>query len=206
MIALIPAAGHSSRMGRPKLALPLGNRSILERVVQTLKQAGIADVLVVIGPHVAELTPLVGEAGAHVLELSTATPDMRTTVEHGLAWIEERFNLEASDAWLLAPADHPVLDPAAVRKLIAAYRGQSRCTIAIPTFQGKRGHPVIIGWNHVAGIRALPANLGLNAYLRQQPAETLLVPVDSESILIDLDTPADYERLRSSQPHADRQQ
>src|SRR5437879_4363300 len=52
--AVIPAAGQSTRMGRPKLALPLGGRSVLERVVDALRGAGV-DVLVVLGPHVADL-------------------------------------------------------------------------------------------------------------------------------------------------------
>jgi CTP:molybdopterin cytidylyltransferase MocA len=196
MMALIPAAGHSTRMGRPKLSLPLGGRTIIEAVIHTLRIAGVADVLVVVGPHVAELAPLARRAGAHVLELSEATPDMRATVEHGLASLEDRFHPQPNDAWLLVPADHPALDAAAVRQLRDAF-GKSGHSIAVPTFAGKRGHPAAIAWRHVAGIRAWPAGFGLNTYLRQHIAETLEVPVDSDSILIDLDTPEDYARLGS---------
>ncbi|MFL5340998.1 MAG: NTP transferase domain-containing protein [Gemmataceae bacterium] len=197
MMALIPAAGHSRRMGRPKLALPLAGGCILTAVIQTLKSAGVAEILVVIAPHVAELAPLARAAGAHVLELPAPTPDMRTTIEHGLAWLDERFHPSPDDAWLLVPADHPVLDVAAVRQLLDAFQNQSRWSLAVPTFGGKRGHPAAIAWRHVAGIRASPRDLGLNAYLRQHAAEMLEVPVDSDSILIDLDTPEDYQRLQS---------
>src|SRR5262245_58988222 len=192
MIALIPAAGHSTRMGRPKLSLPLRGRSVLECVVETLKSAGVAEVVVVIGPHVAELVPLAERAGAHALLLTEVTPDMRTTVERGLDWIEQAFHPQRDDAWLLVPADHPALDAAAVRHLIAEYQTQARCTIAVPTFAGKRGHPAVIAWNHVAGIRAMKADVGLNVYLRQHAGETLAVPVDTDGVLIDLDTKEDY--------------
>jgi CTP:molybdopterin cytidylyltransferase MocA len=55
----------------------------------------------------------------------------------------------------------------------------------------------MIAWRHVTGIRALPPGHGLNAYLRLHPLETLELPVASPSVLCDLDTPEEYERLRS---------
>ncbi len=89
--AVLPAAGKSSRMGRPKLSLPLGQRTILEHVVAALRQAHVEHVLVVLGPHVGELAPLARTAGAHVCQLAEQTTDMRATVEQGLHWLEERF-------------------------------------------------------------------------------------------------------------------
>ena len=194
-LALLPAAGKSTRMGRPKLALPLAGRTVLEHVVAALRQAGVEHVLVVVGPHVPELVPLAEAAGAAVCRLAQETPDMRATIEHGLRWLEERFHPGPEDAWLLTPADHPALDATVVRQL-----GQARAThpdrsIFIPAFAGRRGHPTLIGRKHVAGIRAHPAGQGLNTYLRRHPAETLEVPVTSADVLCDLDTPEDYERL-----------
>ena len=90
ILAVVPAAGHSSRMGRPKLALPLGDRTVLEHVVAALRDGGAAHVVVVIGPHVPELVPLAESAGADVCRLPEATADMRATVEHGLRWLEDR--------------------------------------------------------------------------------------------------------------------
>ena len=58
--------------------------------------------------------------------------------------------------------------------------------VFVPTYDGRRGHPTLIGWGHVAGIRQLPKGLGLNAYLRGQPAATLEVPVSSPDVLADL--------------------
>ena len=200
MIAgLIPAAGHSRRMGRPKLALPLRGRPVLEHVVAALVEAGVAPVLVVLGPHVAELANPARAAGAAVLLLPEATPDMRATVERGLAWLEEAVPPGPQDDWLLVPADHPALDAGVIRGLIAA-RPQPGRSIVVPTWQGRRGHPTLIGWGHVAGMRALPAGLGLNAYLRRHTAETLEVAVGTADVLNDLDTPEDYERLLRSWP------
>lgn len=193
--ALVPAGGHSVRMGRPKLALTLGDRTVLEQVVATLRLAGIGTILVVLGPHVASLAALAEAAGASIYVLPEATADMRATVERGLQWLEERFHPNPDDAWLLTPADHPTLQADVVRHLLAARLAHPERSIFMPTYQGQRGHPTLIAWKHVTGIRQLTAGQGLNVYLRQQAAETWEVPVESAEILMDMDTPEDYERL-----------
>ncbi|HTU93387.1 MAG TPA: nucleotidyltransferase family protein [Gemmataceae bacterium] len=196
--AVIPAAGKSSRMGRPKLALPLGERTILEHVLAALRQAEIEHILVLIGPHVAELAPLAESAGAYVCSVETQPTGMRGTVEHGLHWLEERFQPRPEDTWLLVPADHPALDASVAAKLESAYAAHPQFSIVIPTYLGRRGHPTLFAWKHVAAIRAWPAELGLNTYVRQHVAETLEVPVDSAGVLWDMDTPEDYEWLRQN--------
>lgn len=195
-IALIPAGGHSKRMGRPKLSLPLGDASVLACVVAALRRAEVISILVVVGPHVPELASLAEAAGAQVCLLPVETPDMRATVMAGLDWIERHWRPRSEDPWLLVPADHPTLDSTVVRQLQQARQAHADHSIVIPTFQGKRGHPTLIDWKHVAGMQALPADTGLNVYLRRHEAETLLLPVAVESILWDLDTPHDYERLQ----------
>src|SRR5262245_60313199 len=120
IIALIPAAGKSLRMGRPKLLLPVGERTVLERVVSAFAQAGVERVLVVTPPHLPELFSVARCGGAEAIELPHETADMRATVQIGLDWIETHWSPLGDDAWFLAPADHPVLEPAVIRELIAA--------------------------------------------------------------------------------------
>jgi molybdenum cofactor cytidylyltransferase len=198
LFGLVPAAGESSRMGRSKLALPLGSGTVLGWVIDALRQGGVDRVVVVVGPHVAELTPLVTLAQADVCVLVEKTKDMRATVQHGLQWAETHYGAAVGDRWLLAPADQPKLRPPVVRRLIQAGVGNPRFSILVPTYNGRRGHPALIDWKHAAGIRDLAPGQGIDAYFRQHAGETLEVPIDSPTILDDLDTPEDYERLRQS--------
>jgi molybdenum cofactor cytidylyltransferase len=193
--ALIPAGGRSARMGRPKLGLPLRGRTVLECVVAALRAGGAGRVLVVVAPHAAELCPLAEAAGAHVHLLPHETPDMRATIEHGLTWVEEHWHPDASDPWLLVPADHPTLEPEVVRSLLREYERRGEASILVPVHGGKRGHPVVLAWEHIAGIRRHPAGEGLNTYLRRHAAATREIAAGSPEILRDLDTPEDYERL-----------
>jgi len=200
IFALIPAAGTSSRMGRPKLALPLGDGTVLGQVVAALRLAGVECILVVVGPHVPELVSLAESAGATPLLLAKKTSEMRATIEQGLNCLETQFHPQDKDNWLLVPADHPSLNPAVVVQLLRAQSTNPNYSIVVPTFHGQRGHPTLLTWEHGARIKQLPANQGLNVYLRQHADVTLEVPVDSADILADLDTPEDYERLRRSWP------
>jgi molybdenum cofactor cytidylyltransferase len=181
-------------MGRPKLALPIGERSVIERVIETLRVGGVERVVVVIGPHVSELAPLAQAAGASVLALPEPTPDMRTTVERGIEWIEAYYCPAPVDWWFLAPADHPAFAASVVRDLLAA-RHDERHSIIVPTHNGRRGHPTFFHWRHATGIRALPQGKGINSYLREHSDDVLELPVTDPGILANLDTPEDYARL-----------
>ncbi len=196
VFAVIPAAGKSTRMGRPKLALPLGDRAVIERVIDALCQGGVEQILVVVAPHVPELMTLAQAAGADVLMLAGETPDMRATVEAGLHWLEDTFAPRPGDAWLLVPADHPVVDPLVVKRLLAMRKEHPGCSIVLPAYAGRRGHPTLIDWKHVEGMRALPVGQGFNSYLRARTEETCELLVDSPEVLLDLDTPADYRKLQ----------
>jgi molybdenum cofactor cytidylyltransferase len=182
-------------MGQPKLLLPCGAATVLERVITVVRSAGIAEVVVVTAPNAHEVAQAARLAGAHVVQLAEETPDMRATCQFGLAWIEERFHPCDDDGWLLLPADHPTLRPEVIQALWQNADVRADASIFVPIFQGKRGHPTLFRWRHASGVRGIPADEGLNAYIRRHREAIVEVDWPSEEILWDLDTPADYERL-----------
>jgi molybdenum cofactor cytidylyltransferase len=198
--ALIPAAGKSSRMGRPKLALPLGGKSVLEHVGAAFRQAGVEHVVAVIGPHVPELIPLAWAAGAEVCSLPFETPDMRATIAEGLRWLEEHHHPRPVDRWFLSPGDHPTLCAEVISRLLEAAHHRPADAIHVPTCQGKRGHPTLFPWARVTDILQFEPHLGLNAYVRRHSAGVVEVPAHTADVLIDLDTPEDYQELLRAWP------
>jgi molybdenum cofactor cytidylyltransferase len=195
VFALVPAAGKSSRMGRPKLALPLAGRTVLENLLDTFRQARIDEVLVVLGPHSSDLAERAQACGANVLGLPAETPDMRATVMAGLDWLAQNVRPGPDDAWLLSPADHPTLHADIIRALRRARAEDQRSSIFIPTYAGRRGHPVLVAWSHVASLRSWPPDQPLNQFFRAHAQETRECAVEFPEILEDLDTPEDYARL-----------
>src|SRR5207253_1266689 len=99
------------------------------------------------------------------------------------------------DGWLLIPADHPTLGPDVIRGLLSAASEVTDKSIFVPTHAGRRGHPTWLRWSHGAAVRALPADQGLNAYIRSSAAEILEMPWPTDEVLLDLDTPEDYAHI-----------
>ncbi len=85
--------------------------------------------------------------------------------------------------------------PEVVRAILAARQAHADKTIIVPTHQGRRGHPTWLSWSHVAALRALSSEHGLNVYIRTRHAETLEIDWPSDEILRDLDTPEDWRKL-----------
>ena len=195
LLAIVPAAGHSRRMGQPKLLLDLAGKSVLARVIEALHLAGVAHCLVVVRPDDAALIQEVRTAGAEVVIPAMAPEEMRQSVECGLRHVHSTAQTAGEwDGWVLVPADHPTLNPAVIRELIAVW-SESPQQIAVPVFGGRRGHPTIFPWSMVPEVLALPAERGLNQLLRSRPERVQEVPVSDPRVLDDLDTPEDWERL-----------
>jgi len=193
--AVVPAAGKSTRMGRSKLSLPFAGRTVLEHVIISLRDSGVQDIVVVTGPHAPELGPLAKGAGANVVDIPHGTKDMRATIVRGLQWLHDYRTPRASDAFLLAPADHPLFGITTVRRMCDAYQYLRSKSIVVPVHAGKRGHPVLIGWRHVIGINEMPTSRGVNEYLREKSEATYELETDDRGSLFNLDNPQDFAAL-----------
>ncbi|MDA0835729.1 MAG: nucleotidyltransferase family protein [Planctomycetota bacterium] len=194
LFAVIPAAGQSRRMGRPKLLLPVGDRSLISRVIETFRHPEIAATVVVTRQSDVDLQQELAQTFARVVTPDIDPPHMRDSIELALDEIERTFRPLATDGWILCPADHPLLDRDILAELLTAWQN-SPTPIQVPVYGGKRGHPVFFRWETVADLRSLPGDVGVNALLKQRPELVTTVDVDDEGILIDLDTPADYDKL-----------
>ena len=190
--AVIPAAGRSVRMGKAKLTLPWGSQTVIQEVLQRWHTSGIDAVVVVVHPQNQRLAALCRDAKAMVVTPSVPPIDMKASVSHGLDYIRQRFSPMAGDAWLLAPADMPWIEPEVIRQLIAQYRRSSSSIIA-PTYQNRRGHPVLFSWQLAAKVSHLLPDEGVRSLSRDVLVEEIAWPRDT--ILGDLDTVEDYRQF-----------
>lgn len=190
--AILPAAGRSRRMGRPKLLLPVGGVPLLNRVLDAWLDAGLTGVVVVVHPEDEPLARLVERSAAELVVPAIPPPDMKASLAHGVQYLAKRFSPGAGDVWLTAPADMPRLTAAVIRRVLAAWRpGESR--VLVPVCRGRRGHPIVLPWRLAAEVPRLAADEGLNALVARHGVYE--VPLDNDAILSDLDTPDDYRAL-----------
>lgn len=193
--ALVPAAGMSTRMGSPKQLLPFGGKTVLQTVVDTLLEADLDGILVVLG-HRADA---VRDSLAKRPVLFHLNPDYRngmfTSILSGLSALEK-----SADAALIALGDQPNVRASVVRKVAAAYRKGNK-GIVVPVHRGKRGHPGLVDLGrYLSEIRSVTGEYGLKPVMRGHPDDTLEVEVADEGVLRDIDTPEEYraelDRLR----------
>ena len=189
--AVVLAAGRSRRMGRPKLILPWGERTVIETVVETLRAAGAAEIIVVTGGARGEIEAALTEANARtVYNPDFAVSEMLASLQVGARALGEEI-----DALLVALGDQPAVPVEAARAVVEAYEA-GRARLVIPSYQMRRGHPWLVDRALWASLLAMTSEQTMRDFLNGHPEEIQYVTVDHPGVLKDVDTPEDYEQLR----------
>ena len=194
VVGLLLAAGASRRMGTPKQLLPFGDRTVLEQGVANFRSAGVDSTVVVLGHAPAairdELPDLFADDHVVVTVNGRHAEGMFTSVQCGI----RAADATSADAVLLSLVDQPFIPPSVYSAVTRAH-ASARVMVTIPTYGGRRGHPVALSMQLRDAILA-PDDLDTNLreVIRAHEADTQLVPVDGEEILRDMDLPAEYAR------------
>jgi molybdenum cofactor cytidylyltransferase len=194
---LILAGGRSSRMGSPKPLLPVDRKdTFLTRLIRTLCDAGIDEVFVVLsvdGPLDA-IKSVLRELPYSVRIVENPHPQngQLSSLQCGLNVIER----PGVDAILTTLVDLPLVSPTTVRTLLDTYT-RTRAPIVRPIRpdESAHGHPVIFDNILFNELRLASVKTGAKPIVRSHEAEIVNVSVKDEGAFIDIDTPADYERI-----------
>ena len=194
LVVIVPAAGHSRRMGQPKLLLPVGDRPVIARLVEAFDHPSVLDVLVVIRPDDAVLAEAAAAAGAVGVRAPEPPPDMKASFRWGRDEMTKRWGAGEIDGWMLVPADHPVLDADLVGEVAEAW-SVNRPPVLVPPHDGRRGHPTVFGVGLAPEVESIPDDSGLNWLGARCGEEGEEGELGRPEVLLDLDTPEQYEAL-----------
>lgn len=190
--AVILAAGLARRMGRPKQLLPWGNETILSQTVHNVLNSQIDDVTVVSGAYRAEVEAEAARCGVPVVfNPDYAGGEMLSSLQVGVRLLLTRPVVP--DGMLVMLGDLPFIVPTLIDQVVGAFRERPESLIA-PHFDGRRGHPVIIGRSLFEELLALPAAGAPRDLFRKYPEQVFAVSVDSDVICKDIDTWEQYEK------------
>jgi len=182
-------------MGSPKALLPdREDRPFVARIVRTLLTAGLADVLVVTGSQHEAIEAALGADHLDGRYRTVINPDPARGQLSSI-WAALDACSEHTTGLLMTLVDVPTIAPSTVAAVMDAWK-MSRAPIVRPVFEGRRGHPVIFDRQVFAELRTAPLDSGARVVVRAHWAESVDVPVDDAGCIIDIDTPADYLRLR----------
>ncbi len=192
VVGIILAAGSSTRMGRAKALLPIGDDTFVTRTCRTLLAAGLDDVVVVAGADVEGVRAAVAGAGlsARVIENTRRAEGQLSSVLAGLA-VADRPGV---DAVLVHLVDAPLVGPGTVAAVLEAFR-TTGAPVVRPVVAGRHGHPVLFARRVFDDLRGADPSVGARAAVLAHAADVLDVAVKDEGACRDIDTPEDYARL-----------
>ena len=187
--AIILAAGFSRRMTRFKPLLSLHGESIVERVIGVFHDAGIADIRLVAGYRSAAVTAALAHLPVTVVDNPTPARGMFSSVLAGVHSLPADVR-----SFFIHPADIPLVRPHTLKMVMAAFDAHSS-TVVYPAFDDRRGHPPLIHAKLKATLCTHDGEGGLRALLQRFDSTARDIQVADEGVLLDLDTPADFQRF-----------
>lgn len=190
-IGIVLAAGAGRRMGGPKALLGFRGVPLVAHVARTALDGGCEQVVVVLGAGAEEARPFAEAAGALVVVNPRWAEGMGGSLDLGLS--TAAATAPGATAAMVLLVDQPYITASAVSAVLSAQRDPGHAgVLAAAAYEGRRGHPVLIGRDHWPELRAtLSGDEGARAFLHERRNEVILVPCDAVADPRDLDVPED---------------
>ena len=185
--AIILAAGASIRMKRQKLLLPFNGKTIIETVVENVAQSVNSNIMVVLGSHREQIQKQIVNYPVKFCVNENYMDGMLSSVICGFRALPGEVK-----AALIFLGDQPQI-PSTVTDLVIKAWIQSKKGIIMPTFNGRRGHPVLIETRYKTEIERLDSEKGLRVLAEKFKDDVQEVECNIPEILRDIDTPEEYE-------------
>jgi molybdenum cofactor cytidylyltransferase len=190
--ALVLAAGTSSRMGgQNKLLRVFDGLPLVRHAVDAALASRCTQVLAVTGCEAESVESTLDRDRVSIVRNPDYATGMSTSLRCGLAALPTDI-----PAVLVVLADMPRVSAAHIDRIVGAF-DPSRPAILAPTFQGRRGNPVLWPRRYFAELRGIVGDTGARGLLETHAADVLSVPIETGAILADVDTPADLADLLS---------
>jgi len=179
--SILLAAGESKRMGRFKQLMPWGQSTMIEQTLDNLLSSEVDEVIVVVGHKAEEVKKVLSDKSVRIVINPNYKQGMSTSVIAGLNQVDSQ-----AKAVLLAFGDQPLIDYQTINTLIGVFRSNNK-GIAIPTYQGSRGHPVIFDLKYRQKLQELKGDIGGRQIISNHSEDVLEVAVNCEGVCIDYD-------------------
>jgi molybdenum cofactor cytidylyltransferase len=184
--AILIAAGESKRMGKLKQLMPLGRKTVVEQTIDNLLNSKVSEVIVVLGYKAEAVVEKIATRPVKIAINPAYHQGMSTSIVTGLNLVSDK-----AKAVMLALGDQPFIDSQTINRLTDEFDSHDK-GIAIPVYQGRRGHPVIFAIKYKEELLSLTGDIGGRLIIERHPDDILEVAVSTESINIDIDTIDSY--------------
>jgi len=184
--AIVLAAGESKRMGSPKMLLPYNDVTIIEQVIRNLMDSNVDRVVVVVGSDREEIMKVTRRYDVFHCYNPDYKSGMLSSVKCGFYSLPE-----GCLAALIMPGDQPMTGPGEINRVISTFT-ESNKGLVMASYNGRRGHPLIVDLKYLDEVLSLPEREGLRTLAGRYPEDVLESGTDDPSVLRDIDTQEDY--------------
>ena len=170
---------------------------MLGQTIENVRRAAAHEIVLVLGASadaIRRLLPASLLEGLKLVVNPAYEQGMASSLRAGLSALDPQ-----TDAALIVLADQPFVRPETLDQLGRTHR-QTQAQIVIPSYQGRRGNPVLLDRSVFAEVMALEGDTGCRAIFGKHPERTVNLEVEDEGILLDIDNQGDYDRLREGFP------
>jgi molybdenum cofactor cytidylyltransferase len=189
LAAVILSGGESRRMGAPKALIPYRGKTFVEHLIEVTRHRRVGLTRIVVGAHADEIRErLSGHSGEIVVNADWAKGQL-SSIQAGVRGLPGG----ATDGMILCPVDHPLVSAGLVAALIEEFDASGK-SIALPTYRGRRGHPLIFRASLYQELLAASADVGARQVVWAHENDTCHVPTDEEGVVLNINDPVTLER------------
>ncbi len=189
---IILAAGEGKRMGKVKLTLPLGDKQLIEWVLQAVKLTPLDKYFLVVRPEDKDIIKIGKAWGAEIV----LNPDFRKGMSTSIKKALLKINTQEAEGFFLILGDQPLITSKIINKLIKSF-SPGKEEIIVPYFKDKRGNPVLFDICWKDELMAVTGDVGGRVLIKAHPEKVKRVNISDETILFDIDREEDYEKMKN---------
>ncbi len=173
-------------MGQPKALLPLQDKPAILHCLTPLLHGSVHEIIVILGGGNEPAAAHLKDMSVKIMYNTIPNSDMAKSVRLGLQAMAPQCG-----AALICLVDHPVVQPQTIKQIVNAALEQPE-KIIIPTYEGRRGHPTLFPRQL---LQETYQGLHLQAIIQRHPERVVLLPVTDEGVVLEMDTPEEYQAI-----------
>jgi molybdenum cofactor cytidylyltransferase len=189
LAAVILSGGESRRMGVPKALLAYRGKTFVEHLLEVTRHARVGMTCIVVGAHVSEIRERLSAHAAEIVVNADWAKGQLSSIQAGIRSLPEN----ATAGMILCPVDHPIVSAALVAKLIAEFDSSGK-EIVVPTYQGRRGHPVIFRVSLYQELLEASPKVGARQIVWAHAPDVGEVATEEEGVVLNINDPATLDR------------
>jgi molybdenum cofactor cytidylyltransferase len=189
LAAVILSGGESRRMGAPKALIPYRGKTFVEHLLEVTRHPRVGVTRIVVGAHADEIRDKLSAHAAEIVVNVDWAKGQLSSIQAAIRGLPEG----ATAGIILCPVDHPIGSAALVAQIIAEFDSSGKA-IVLPTYHGRRGHPVIFRASLYPELLAASADIGARQVVWAHANELREAATDEEGVVLNINDAATLDR------------